>query len=71
LINELFEVVAHLIDDLLAQIRATVEHGHDDPSNRKRGIHRPDLVDDMNNLGKTFQSKIFTLQRNDQLVGGG
>jgi len=73
LINPFAEVLAYLRYNLLAKIRPTVEHCHDDAAHletlvRARIAH---LLDQSNNFYQTFEREILALYWSQKFVSGG
>jgi len=66
-------MLPHFVYDLFAQIRPTVEHGHDNAADldlivRARIAH---LLNHAHNFDQTFERKILALDRRQYLVGRG
>src|SRR5207245_11366582 len=66
-------MLPHFVYDLFAQIRPTVEHGHDNAADldlivRARIAH---LLDHAHDFDQTFERKILALDRRQDLVSSG
>lgn len=73
MINHIGEDGSHVIDHLLGEVHAGVEHGHDDALNGEVGVGTAfaDLGDDLNDFGEAFESEIFALDGDEQFVRRG
>src|SRR5437667_7383934 len=71
-INSFGEEFSSLFGNLLGQIQASIEHGEEnalDPESGVQTILHPS--DGSNQLGKSLESKIFALERDQDRIGGG
>src|SRR4051794_12960601 len=72
-INAFAEMFTNVGHDLAAQIRATIEHGHENSADLYPVVSPriANLFDDANDFHKAFEGEIFTLNWRKNLVRGG
>lgn len=70
IINDVVEDLAHVVDDLLGEVHAGIEHGHDDAFDFEIGVGAAfaDLRDDLDDFGEAFESEVFALDGDEQFI---
>ncbi len=71
LVELLGEVVLNFFYNLLREIGPAIIHRHEDAFEYRRRANScfPDMFDDVDNFGESFEAKPFTLQWDDDFVG--
>lgn len=67
------KVFLDLMEDLAAEVGADIKHGHEDAADGELGIDAgvAQLVDNLKDLVEAFEGEVFTLEGDDQKIGGG
>jgi len=72
-VNAIGKMLAHVSDDLLAEVCSGIEHCHDDASQLEPLVRARTeyLLDYPHDFNQSFQREIFALDRRQQFVSGG